>query len=271
MRKNFLGEILKHRRRSVRREIGRGDVNMLRSKAEEAMATRPRHRLRLALDRDDQRHIIAEFKRASPSAGVLRADAVPKQIARKYRLATAISVLTEPDFFTGSMQDLREMRAATPLPILCKDFVVDEAQIYQAALAGADAILLIAAALDDRELSAFRLLVEERLGLDALVEVHNETEMQRAAQAGSTLIGVNNRDLQTLKVSLQTSARLAPLAPSGATLISESGLSNAEELKWLNSLGYRGFLIGESLMRAGDPDELIRELCGHAKKEAPVA
>ncbi|MEP6955762.1 MAG: indole-3-glycerol phosphate synthase TrpC, partial [Chthoniobacterales bacterium] len=174
---------------------------------------------------------------------------------------SAISVLTESDFFHGSLDDLREVRRASGLPILRKDFTIDEAQIYEAALAGADAILLIVAALTDPELTSFRATAEA-LGLDALIEVHTADEMRRAVDLGAELLGVNNRDLFTLQVSVETSLCLAPLAPPGALLISESGLSSLDDFRRLAAVGYRGFLVGESLMRAADPAALLAEWRG---------
>ena len=222
----------------------------------------PGRRFREALRGRDGTAIIAEFKRASPSLGEIRGDADPRQMIALYESggAAAISVLTEPEFFKGSLDDLMAARATTRLPILRKDFIVDEIQIIEAAAAGADAILLIVAALSDEELSRFRTLAEEELGLDALVEVHDATEMQRAIQCGATLIGVNNRNLRTFATSLETSVELAALAPPGATLVSESGISSRADIERLQQCDYRGFLIGESLMRAADPVALLESL-----------
>ena len=169
---------------------------------------------------------------------------------------TAISVLTEPNFFHGSLEDIEEVRRATDLPILRKDFIVHASQIYEAAVAGADAVLLIVAALNDAELAAL-LETAESLGLDALVEVHAADEVQRAADFGGALIGVNNRDLGSLQVSLDTSVQLARVAPADAILVSESGIKTPDDVARLARAGYRGFLIGESLMRAADPAALI--------------
>ena len=220
-----------------------------------------RHRLRTALRRDGI-NIIAEFKRRSPSKGVIRADANVSQIARSYEAggAVAMSVLTEEDYFAGSLEDLRAVKSAVDLPLLRKDFVFDEYQVYESAAAGADAILLIVAALDDEVLSKLRRLAEDELGMDALVEVHTSDEMKRAVSSGATLIGVNNRDLRTFEVSLETSLALAGDAPPEALLISESGLQTVEDLQRLSAAGYRGFLIGETLMRAGNAEESLREL-----------
>jgi indole-3-glycerol phosphate synthase len=193
---------------------------------------------------------------------VIRNGADPAQIACEYASAgaAAISVLTEENYFNGSLDDLRAIRSAVGLPLLRKDFLFDEYQIYEAASAGADAILLIVAALDDASLASLREIAEEELGLDALIEVHDESEMKRAAHCGANFIGVNNRDLRTFEVSLDTSLKLADRAPEHAILISESGLRTADDLLRLKDVGYRGFLIGESLMRAESPREALAAL-----------
>lgn len=219
------------------------------------------HALRSALQADGI-NIIAEFKRRSPSKGVIRADADLRSMVRSYEAgdAVAISVLTEEDHFSGSLEDLQEVKQCVALPVLRKDFLFDEYQLFEAAAAGADAVLLIVAALDDRALESLRRLAEDELGMDALVEVHNSQEMDRAAGCGATLIGVNNRNLRTFEVSLDTSLKLAPLAPRDALLVSESGLIDAADLRRLRDHGFRGFLIGESLMRASDPGDALRDL-----------
>lgn len=219
------------------------------------------HRFRAALIRD-RVNIIAEFKRRSPSKGVIRADADLKQIAKSYEAggAAAISVLTEEDYFSGSLDDLRQVKKSVDLPALRKDFIFDEYQIYESAAAGADAVLLIVAALDDNQLVSLRTLVEDELGMDALIEVHTREEMQRAIACGANLIGVNNRNLHTFEVSLETSLSLAKEAPRGAVLISESGLNNSTDLARLRDAGYHGFLIGESLMRSENPGAALRDL-----------
>ncbi|HEU4508694.1 MAG TPA: indole-3-glycerol phosphate synthase TrpC [Pyrinomonadaceae bacterium] len=227
------------------------------------LADRPRkpHALREAL-RGDGINIIAEFKRRSPSKGPIHADADVPQVVTSYNAggAAALSVLTEEDYFSGSLEDLRTAKATVSLPVLRKDFIFDDYQVYESAAAGADAILLIVAALDDETLQKLRTLAEDELNLDALVEVHTSDEMKRAAACGATVIGVNNRDLRTFEVSLETSISLAPQAPRESVLISESGLHTAGELRRLHNAGYRGFLIGETLMRAGNPEQTLREL-----------
>jgi indole-3-glycerol phosphate synthase len=207
--------------------------------------------------------IIAEFKRHSPSAGDIQAGADPLAIARVYEAggAAAMSVLTEPLHFKGSLEDLRRVAAAVKLPLLRKDFAVDRHQVYEAAIAGAEAVLVIVAGLTDAD--ALKLLdAAHHVHLDALVEVHTAEELQRAAALGATLIGVNNRNLKTLKVDLETSLRLAELAPSNATLVAESGLRMRADIERLQSAGYKAFLIGEALMRAGDPLAALAELQG---------
>jgi indole-3-glycerol phosphate synthase len=205
--------------------------------------------------------IIAEFKRHSPSAGAIQSTADPATIARLYEAggAAAMSVLTEPEHFHGSLDDLRQVSAAVRLPLLRKDFLVDRHQVFEAAVNGAEAILIIIAGLTDAD--ALKLLDAAHLvHLDALVEVHTEDELRRAAAIGATLIGVNNRNLKTLQVDLATSLQLAEFAPSGATLVAESGLRTRDDIVRLQAAGYRAFLIGEALMRAGDPLAALREL-----------
>ena len=207
--------------------------------------------------------IIAEFKRHSPSAGDIRAAADPVELARLYEAggAAAMSVLTEPEHFKGSLEDLRRVAAAVGLPLLRKDFLVDRHQVYEAAIAGAEAVLVIVAGLTDAD--ALKLLDAAHLvQLDALVEVHTAEELQRAASLGARLIGVNNRNLKTLQVDLETSLHLAPLAPPDAVLVAESGLRTRADIERLQSAGYQAFLIGETLMRSADPSTTLAELQG---------
>jgi indole-3-glycerol phosphate synthase len=260
---DILSEIINRKRQAVARL--RADSRSVNFRAE-ALAVRTKaipHRLLQALTSESgQLNIIAEFKRRSPSAGAIRNDLSPTEIAACYERsgACAISILTDEDFFGGSVNDLTAVRAVTDLPVLRKDFIVDEIQIYEAAAAGADAVLLIAAVLEHRELRDLRALAEEELGLDALVEVHTSEELRRAASACATIIGVNNRDLRTFRTSLETSERLIVEALPNQVMISESGLQNAETLRHLRMLGFRGFLIGEALMRASDPETALRDL-----------
>jgi indole-3-glycerol phosphate synthase len=193
---------------------------------------------------------------------VIRVDARPAQIALAYEAggAAAISVLTEEDRFQGSLDDLRAVRAAVKIPVLRKDFIFDEYQLYESAAAGADALLLIVAALDDDTLVRLRHIAEDKLGLDALVEVHTKDEMRRAVDSGGTLVGVNNRDLRSFHISLDVSVQLSQDAPANIMLVAESGLRLREDLSRLRALGFRGFLIGETLMRAVEPETALRKL-----------
>jgi indole-3-glycerol phosphate synthase len=261
---NVLSEIIESKRARLKAAREACSLESLRARAENVRARAEPRALRRALEAGGRVNIIAEVKRASPSLGVIRAAAEPALIARRYEAggAAAISVLTEEDRFQGSLDDLRAVRAAVALPLLRKDFIFDEYQLYEAAEAGADALLLIVAALDDETIARLRSLTEDELGLDALVEVHTEAEMRRAALCGASLIGVNNRDLRTFHVSLETSVELIKAAPPAALCISESGLRAPEDLRRLRSLGYRGFLIGETLMRSEQPEDVLRELIG---------
>lgn len=201
-----------------------------------------------------QAAVIAEIKKASPSKGVLRADFRPAEIAASYAQhgAACLSVLTDQQFFQGSTDHLQQARAACSLPVLRKDFIVDEYQIYQARAMGADAILLIAAALDEAQMQAFEVLAH-RLGMAVLVEVHNGDELDAALQLATPLIGVNNRNLRTFEVSLQTTLDLLPRIPKDRIVVTESGILKAEHVKLMRSYRVNAFLVGEAFMRAEDP------------------
>jgi indole-3-glycerol phosphate synthase len=263
MNRNFLSEILAQKRQAVARLQHDSLARGYRERALEIRRNATPHRLLGALEADLPRlKIIAEFKRRSPSLGVIRDDLSAADVARRYERggACAISVLTDEKYFGGSLEDLSAARSSAKLPVLRKDFIIDPIQIYEAAVAGAEAVLLIVAALDDALLRKLREVTEEELGLDALVEVHTSGEVRRALDAGAKIIGVNNRDLKTFQISLNTSERLIAEAPPDSIMISESGLLSAESLRRLRSLGYHGFLIGEALMRAGDPETALRDL-----------
>jgi indole-3-glycerol phosphate synthase len=214
--------------------------------------------------------VIAECKRRSPSRGVLRRDYDPATIARGYEAAgaAAISVLTEPTFFDGSLQHLQQVRHSVTLPILRKDFVTTDFQILEARAAGADAVLLIVAALHDGELAALITAVRDA-GMAALVEVHDQPELERAVSAGAALIGVNSRDLRTLAVDTGLFDRLARFLPPGLTMIAESGLRAADDLARLHALGYDAFLIGERLMTEPSPGAALSALRLAAEGVAP--
>ena len=214
-------------------------------------------------------NVIAECKRRSPSKGVLEADYDPVRIARAYETggAAAISVLTEPTFFDGALNHLAAVRAAVKIPLLRKDFIVDDYQLVEARANGADAVLLIVAALEQRELLRLDRRARE-LGLATLVEVHDEEELKRAVDAGARIIGVNNRNLRTLSVDVEGSYRLAARIPRGAIGVSESGLKSREELERLSDAGYRAFLIGERFMTDANPARAIGELIGSGSRVA---
>jgi indole-3-glycerol phosphate synthase len=267
---DFLTEIVSLKRARLEQSKKAPAIEDLRAQAEDARREMQPHAFRNALNNHERINVIAEFKRASPSKGVIRSDVEPSEIARSYEAggAAAISVLTEEDRFQGSLDDLRAVRAAVEIPVLRKDFIFDEYQLYESAAAGADALLLIVAALDDERLARLRHVTEDELHMDALVEVHTKDEMRRAVNAGATLIGVNNRDLHSFKVSLNVSVELASDAPAGVHLVTESGLRSGSDLTRLRSLGYQGFLIGETLMRAERPDEALRKLMDEATRES---
>lgn len=204
--------------------------------------------------------VIAEIKKASPSAGVIQADFDPVSRARSYALgdATAISVLTDRQWFQGDLKYLESVRALNGPPVLRKDFIIDPVQIYEARAAGADMVLLIAEALGDEALESFTTLIRS-LGMEALVELHDESNFKRVLDSGATLIGVNNRDLRTFKVDMHATLRIAAKAPSGITLVGESGIKSRSDVEELWSAGVRLVLVGETLMRSGDPVETMRE------------
>lgn len=205
--------------------------------------------------------IIAEAKKASPSKGLLSATFDAARIAAQYEAggAAALSVLTDESFFQGSLRDLEAARARVSLPVLRKDFTIATSHVLEAAAHGADAILLIAAILTEREIRDFREAAA-RYRMAALVEVHNRAELDIAVAAGSDFIGVNNRDLGTFEVTLETSLRLAGHMPPGALLVSESGIRDGADIARLRAAGYSAFLVGEHLMRADDPAAALRKL-----------
>ncbi len=205
--------------------------------------------------------VIAEIKRASPSRGTLAADADVRRTAEAYARggAAALSVLTEPQYFAGSLADLEQARAATCLPLLRKDFTLDEYDVAEAAAHGADAILLIAAILPPSDLRRLREYAEG-LGLAALVEVHDRQELLAALDSGARIIGVNNRNLRTLEVRLETSLELAAQIPPGVIKVSESGIHSSTDVRLLRQAGYTAFLVGEHLMTSADPEAALRAL-----------
>ncbi len=216
-----------------------------------------------SLKHPDRLGLIAEIKKRSPSKGIMTPDFNHKKMAEVYRdsLADCLSVLTEPDFFAGDLQHLVEARQISGKPCIRKDFIVDEWQIVEARLHGADCILLIAAILTDWQLRSFKHTAA-RYGMDALVEIHNETEAKRAVASGSKFIGINNRNLNTFEVDLATTEKLRPLLPADAIVVGESGVFTNEDAKRLRAAGVDALLVGESLMKSGNAvtaiDELLR-------------
>lgn len=205
--------------------------------------------------------VIAEVKRASPSKGVIREDFQPAEIAQSYARggAACLSVLTDIDFFQGADEYLQQARAACSLPVLRKDFVVDAWQIYESRVLGADCILLIVAVLDDRELADFNALGLE-LGMDVLVEVHNDEELARAAKLNNPMLGINNRDLHSFDTTLETTFRLMDKVSDDCLLVTESGIHSREDVAAMRERGINAFLVGEAFMRHPQPGEKLREL-----------
>ena len=208
-----------------------------------------------------QAAVIAEVKKASPSKGVIRADFDPAAIARSYEAggAACLSVLTDVDFFQGSDAYLQQARAACTLPVLRKDFIVDAYQLYEARALGADCVLLIAAALDDAQLSEFAFIAAE-LGMDVLLEVHDLDELERALPVPAPLLGINNRNLKTFEVSLQTTLELQAMVPADRVLVTESGILAPADVALMRDAGVHAFLVGEAFMRQPDPGAALRGL-----------
>jgi indole-3-glycerol phosphate synthase len=253
----ILTEIVQHKQREVE-ELREHAARLER----EAFERKPARDFKTALS-SAKPAIIAESKKASPSKGLLAERYHPAFLAHAYEEggAAAMSVLTDRKYFQGSLHDLEAARAAGSLPVLRKDFVVDRLQIYEAAAHGADAILLIAAVLNREELEQFRVLASE-LQMASLVEVHDADEVRKAVDSGAEIIGVNNRNLATFQVDLDTSVRLSYLLPAEAIRVSESGIFDRTAIDLLGAAGFGAFLVGESLMRSGNPAAAIKELRG---------
>ena len=260
----ILSRIIESRRAEVARRRRIMPETVLRIAAGKADAPRD---FAGALVRDEV-NVIAEIKKASPSAGVLRREFEPVSLARGFEQAgaAALSVLTEEENFQGALAHLRDARAAVSLPVLRKDFIVDPWQVWEARAANADSFLLIAAALDDAALAGLLNLGRE-LGMEALVEVHTAEELERVLAAGARILGVNNRNLHTLEVRVETSLELAGMIPEDCVAVSESGLRSAEDLRKLSAAGFDAFLIGESLMREPDPGAALKRLIATAVPE----
>ncbi len=253
---DILTRIASRKREELREAII--PIGQLRQAAEDA---RHSHRDFTAALRSGRPAIISEIKRASPSKGVLVQNFDPVTLAKQYENggAAALSVLTDRDFFQGALDDLRSARAACALPVLRKDFTISEYHVHEAAAAGADAILLIVAILEQNELRHFRELATEH-GLATLIEAHDAHEVERALHSGAEIIGINNRDLRTFQVSLETSIQLAAQIPTDILKVSESGIFNSADINRLRAAGFDAFLVGEHLVKSSDPTRALREL-----------
>ncbi len=262
---DILARILDRKRGEVRERAGRTALMDLKARARDADRPRGFAQAIAARIARGEAAVIAEIKRASPSQGVIRADYEPAAIARSYESAGAacLSILTDVDFFQGDDAHLQSARAACALPVLRKDFVVDPYQLFEARALGADCILLIAAALGDAELEAFAGQARE-IGLDVLLEVHDAPELERALRIPGVIIGVNNRDLRTFEVNLETTLALRPRVAMSRLLVTESGIRTREDIARMRAAGVHAFLIGEAFMRAADPGDALATLIGKA-------
>ena len=253
-------------------ETKRREVELLRPRREElrelALAAPPARSLTSALRSPGRVRLLAEIKRRSPSAGPIRADAEPAAIARAYETggAAAISVLTDRDYFGGSLDDLRVVRSTVAVPVLRKDFVIDPVQLWEARAAGADAALLIVRILDADGLRDL-LAGADDLGMDVLVEAHSEDELRRALAAGAKLVGINHRNLATFEVDLGLAERVAPDLPGGTVLVAESGIRSAADVDRLGEAGVDAVLVGESLMRQEHPGHAAAALADRPKRD----
>ncbi|MCS7263254.1 MAG: indole-3-glycerol phosphate synthase TrpC [Armatimonadetes bacterium] len=259
---SILQKILEVKRDEIEKRKNQLPLKVLKKRLSEALPVRPFAQTLKRRDGEPIR-LIAELKKASPSKGVFRQDFDPKAILLAYELSptSALSILTDEPFFQGSLENLSLARQITTKPLLRKDFLVDEYQVYEARVYGADAVLLIVAALDEKKLQDLIELSRE-LGMDALVEVHTESELEIALKAGANLIGINNRNLQTFDVDLNTTFRLKKFIPSECVIVSESGLETREQVKRLEEASVDAILVGETLIRSDNPIAKAEELLG---------
>lgn len=247
----ILDEIVEKRKIQLEREKTAADIETVKKAAERL--DRQCISFKNALAKPDRLSVISEVKKASPSKGLIQPNFDPVKIAKEYETcgADAVSCLTEEHYFQGSSEYFKAIRQAIGLPMIRKDFIIDEYQIYEARLMGADAILLIAAVLDDEELKRFGDIAHS-LGLDILAETHDESELERVLALDFDIIGINNRNLKTFEVTLETTARLAGMIPEGKVIVSESGIKDNADMKTVRSYGADAVLIGETLMRSGN-------------------
>jgi len=261
MKNSYLDEILEDAKNSLSERKSLIPLSKLKLNIEQSEPSRGFIRgIKESLEKN-KIGIIAEIKKASPSQGVIRKEFNPIELARNYQdaNATCLSVLTNRPFFEGSIDHLLEVKRSIKLPVLRKDFIVDEYQIYESKLYGADCILLIVAALSDTQLKDY-LELSSYLQLDVLIEVHSEEEMERALNFNPKLIGINNRDLKTFEISLSTTERLSRLATKDIVLVSESGIKTKRDIEKIKSFGVNVFLVGETFMRSADPGRELQEL-----------
>jgi indole-3-glycerol phosphate synthase len=262
---DILEKIVAVKREEVAAALKKRSLEAIRFDAESRVLTRDFTGALRAKIAAGEAAVIAEVKKASPSKGVLRADFVPADIAQSYAegdgkvSAACLSVLTDRQFFQGGIDYLKQARASCELPVLRKDFIVDAYQVYESRAIGADAILLIAASLDDGQMLEFEAIAAG-LGMAVLVEVHDAAELERALKLRTPLIGVNNRNLRTFEVSVQTTLDLLPKVPADRLLVTESGITSREEVAKLRAAGIHAFLVGEAFMRANEPGEALADL-----------
>jgi indole-3-glycerol phosphate synthase len=258
---DILDKIVAVKREEVAAALKRKSLDLVRADAESRVLTRDFVGALRAKLAQGQASVIAEIKKASPSKGVLREDFIPADIAQTYAEngAACLSVLTDVQFFQGAVDYLKQARASCQLPVLRKDFIVDAYQVYESRVMGADAILLIAAILDDAQMKDFEAIARS-LDMAVLVEVHDEVELARALKLKTPLIGVNNRNLKTFEVSLDTTLSLMQQVPADRLLVTESGIRNREDVLRMGAAGVNAFLVGETFMRAPDPGAALAEL-----------
>jgi indole-3-glycerol phosphate synthase len=258
---DILHKIVAVKREEVAAALAKKSLAAMRADAESRVLTRDFEAAMRAKIAAGQAAVIAEVKKASPSKGVLRADFIPADIAQSYAEhgAACLSVLTDKQFFQGSVDYLKQARASCDLPVLRKDFMVDAYQVYEARAMGADAILLIAACLDDAQMADLEAIARS-LDMAVLVEVHDREELTRALKLKTRLVGINNRNLRTFDVSLQTTLDMLPDVPADRLLVTESGILKAEDVKRMRDANVHAFLVGEAFMRAAEPGEALAQL-----------
>jgi indole-3-glycerol phosphate synthase len=258
---DILDKIVAVKREEVAAALKQKSLAAVRADAESRVLTRDFEGAMRAKIAAGQAAVIAEIKKASPSKGVLRADFIPADIAQSYAEfgAACLSVLTDKQFFQGSVDYLKQARASCDLPVLRKDFMIDAYQVYEARAMGADAILLIAACLDDAQMADMEA-VARSLDMAVLVEVHDKAELERALKLKTRLVGINNRNLKTFEVSLQTTLDMLPDVPADRLLVTESGIQTTEDVRRMREAKVNAFLVGEAFMRASEPGEALAKL-----------